>query len=155
MLKTLYRYESVFKEELGDSFNPEIFMVELENRESSLAKSIHHSDRLLGIMLGYGNRNATLFQERLSLLKKITKRKKENLEPDFELIHQFELIDSQLSDFNEFEENPFTIPLNFFADMSHPESEEFKEIYTIERAQVEALMRQPKFREKVMRRLVE
>ena len=51
MLRVLREHESIFKEELGESFTPESFLAKLETRETSLAKAINKSQKLMGIML--------------------------------------------------------------------------------------------------------
>ena len=113
MLAVLQEHLPTFKQELGDLFTPESFLEKLERGELSLAQLTHDSDRLLGIMLGYGERNATLFQERFDFLRAISRRKKENLPQDSVLTAKLNAIEAQLGDFSEFEEDPVIPPLYF------------------------------------------
>jgi hypothetical protein len=155
MINVLNDHIAIFKEKLGDSFTPESFLAKLEKRELSLAQAIQDSDRLLGIMLGYGERNATLFQERFDLLRAVSKRKKENLPLDCILLGRLEAIEAKLGDFSEPEEEPILPPLYFLADTSHPETIALKQQYTRDRQKIERLMRKPKFMDRVLNRLVE
>lgn len=155
MLDILHQHISIFRGELGDSFTPESFLEKLEKREISLAKATHDSDLLLGIMLGYGERNATLFQERFDLLRAISKRKKENLPPNPTLNIRLDVIEAQLGDFSEFEEDPIVPPLYFLADTSHPETKILKQKYTQDKQTIEELMEKPKFRDKVLEKLTQ
>lgn len=154
MLHVLYEHQSIFKQKLGNSFTPELFLETLEKKEISLAKAIHDNDQLLGIMLGYGERNAMLFQERFDLMKAESKRKKENLPKDEELIKKLDIIESKLSDFSEFEEDAILPPIYFLADTSHPETLELKKKYENDRQQIEKLMKKPHFADRILERLM-
>jgi hypothetical protein len=153
MLKVLNEHISVFKEELGDDFAPESFLARLENREVSLSKAIHDSDRLLGIMLGYGERNATLFQQRFDLLRTISKRKKENLSQYDDLEERLNAIEAQLDDFSECEENALVPPLYFLADNSHSETHALRQKYAQDRRKIEEFTQQRKFIDEVLKTL--
>lgn len=154
MLNVLHQHISIFRRELGESFTPEFFLEKIEKREMSLGKATHDSDLLLGIMLGYGERNATLFQERFDLLRAISKRK-ENLPPNVTLNSKLDTIEAQLGDFSEFEEDPIIPPLYFLADTSHPETKTLKQKYTQDKIAIEKLMRKPSFIDKVLQRLTQ
>lgn len=149
LLEVLHTHESIFKQELGESFNPESFLEILEKREITLAKATNDSHRLLGIMLGYGARNATLFQERVNLTKAVKRMS------DEELIRKLEVVESQIGDFNEFEEDdPMIPPLYFLADISHPETVALKKRYAQDREAIERLMKKPRFMDLVLKRLL-
>lgn len=154
LLNVLYSHESVFKEELGDSFTPESFLKSIERREISLAKAIHNNDRLLGIMLGYGERNATLFQERLDIMKELEKREKNETPPFDELIEKLQAVENRLTDFNEFEEDPIIPPLYFLADASHKETIELRKRYKEDQKKIAELLGQSNFMDKVMKQLM-
>ena len=155
LLETLRKHELVFKQELGDAFTPELFLEQLDMGKVSLAKSIHKNQRLLGIMLGYGERNATLFQERFDLMKAISKRKKENLPQDIQLNVQLNGVEEKLSDFSALEENATLPPLYFLADAADPETIELKSQYEHDRRKIEQLMQKPNFMDMVLQRLIE
>lgn len=155
LLDVLQNHETTFKQELGDSFTPETFLEYLDKRKVSLAQAIHKNQRLLGIMLGYGESNATLFQERFDLMKAAIKMKKENLLQDNELIAKLNALESQLGDFSDLEEDAIIPPLYFLADISHPETIELKRRYEKDRQKIEEMMKQSNFMDKVMQRLVE
>jgi hypothetical protein len=154
LLAVLHDHEPVFKQELGELFKPESFLAQLEKRELSLTKAIHNNHRLLGIMLGYGERNATLFQERFELIQEISKRKRENLPQDSELTKKLHVIEAQLSDFSEFEEDAIIPPLYFLADVSHPETIELKKRYENDRQKIEELTEKPNFQNEILRQLL-
>jgi hypothetical protein len=155
MLNVLHEHKNAFKQELGETFTPETFLEKIEKKEVSLAQATHDSQRLLGIMLGYGERNATLFQERFDLLRECSKQKKDNLTQVNELSEKLNQVESQLGDFNDFEEEPIIAPLYFFADITHSETIELKQRYANDRAKIEELMKQPKFKGRVLKRLLE
>lgn len=154
MLRVLHEHASIFQEELGDSFTPESFLEKLAKRETSFAQATHHSDKLLGIMLGYGVRNATLFQERYDLMKAISKRKKENLLEEEQLVQKLEIIESQVGCFNELDIEAVVHPLYFLADNSHPETIALRQQYEEERPRLIELRKKNNFMDFVLQRLV-
>lgn len=155
LFDVLLKHEMIFKQELGDSFTPNSFLKMLEKKEISLAGAIQKNQRLLGIMLGYGERNATLFQERFNLMKAIAKRAKEELPEDEELTQKLKIMETQFSDFSELEEDPIIPPLYFLADIFHPETIELKQKYENDRQKIKDLMKDPNFMDRVLNRLVE
>lgn len=153
LLEVLHKHEAIFKQELGESFTAESFLEKLEKREISFSKATNDSHRLLGIMLGYGERNATLFQEKVNLTKAVKQIKDGH--KNEELIRKLGIVESQIGDFNEFEENdPIIPPLYFLADNSHPETIALKDKYAQERQKIEKLMKQSQFMDLVLKRLV-
>lgn len=154
MIRVLNEHESLFKEELGDAFTPESFLEKLEKREISLAKATHNNDRLLGIMLGYGVRNATLFQERFDLLRALSKIKNENFPKDEILTTKLETLESQVGCFSELDADAIIPPLYFLADVSHPESIALREQYEQERQHIIEMRKQNNFMDLVLKRLV-
>jgi uncharacterized protein YihD (DUF1040 family) len=154
MLHVLEEHSSIFKEELGEDFNPELFLERLEKKEVSITKAINKSQKLMGIMLGYGVRNATLFQERFNIRKSMWKREKDNLPEDEALTKKLANVEGQCNDFSELEEDAIMHPLYFLADTSHPETVRLKKQYEDDRQKIEELMRQPKFMNKVLERLI-
>lgn len=154
LLSVLHENESIFRQELDDPFTPELFLEKLEKRETSLAKLIHNNHRLLGIMLGYGVRNATLFQERSELLKEITKRQQAELSEDGTLTQKLNALESHMGDFSELDANATVHPLYFLADVSHPETIALKKQYEEERQEIIELRKKRNFRDLVLERLV-
>ena len=154
MLRILHDHEPLFKEELGDSFTPESFLEKLEKRQISLAMAIHKSQKLLGIMLGYGERNATLFQERCDLQEEIEKRKKLNLSEDEALAVRLNAIESQSGCFSELDAEAVIHPIYFLADVSHPETVVLKQQYERERQRIVELRKKHDFMDHVLRRLI-
>ncbi len=154
MLRLLHEHESIFKEELGDSFIPESFLAMLEKREISLAKATHNSDKLLGIMLGYGVRNATIFQERQNLIKAIAKRKRENHLQEDGLSQKLQALEAQVGCFSELDANALIHPLYFLADLSHQETISLQKGYEQERQQIIELRKKADFMDVVFKRLL-
>lgn len=155
MLQLLHNHEAIFKEELGESFIPEVFVERLKKKEISLAEATKKNQKLLGILLGYGVRNASLFQERFDLMKAVAKRKKENLPQDDELTAKLKALEARAGDFSELEEDALLPPLYFLVDVSHLETIELKKQYEQDRQKIEKMMQQPNFLNKVIQRLVE
>ncbi len=153
MLRALHEHESIFKEILGDSFTPESFLAKIEKREISLAKAINNSQTLMGLMLGYGVRNATLFQERFDLMRTAWKREKENLPEDEILTKKLADIETQCGCFSELDADATIHPLYFLADVSHPESIALKKQYEKERQEIIELRKKPNFMDLVLERL--
>ena len=154
LLNVLDENEAIFRQELDDSFTPASFLEKLEKRETSLAKAIHHNYRLLGIMLGYGVRNATLFQERSELLKEITKRQKAELPEDSTLTQKLYVLESHVGDFSELDADALIHPLYFLADVFHPETIALKKKYEDERQEIIELRKKRNFMDLVLERLV-
>jgi hypothetical protein len=145
LLRVLQAHKTVFKEELGDSFSPQSFLEQLDKREVSFAQATHHNQKLIGIMLGYGLRNATLFKERCDLKKAIAKRKKANLAVDERLTQQLSDLEAHCGDFSDLEEEAIVRPLYFLADLSHPETISLKQRYEKERVRLIELRKRPNF----------
>lgn len=142
MLRVLREHEQIFKEELGASFTAESCLEKLEKRELSLAETIKGSRRLMGIMLGYGERNASLFQKRYELMK----------QPDSSSM--LADIETQCGNFSALEPDAIIHPLYFLADPSHPETIALKQLYEQERKHIIALRKQRNFMDLVLQRLV-
>lgn len=155
MLRVLREHSSIFKEELGEKFTPESFLEKLEKREVSIATAINDSQQLMGIMLGYGVRNATLFQDRCVFKKAKSQREKNSLPEDETITKHLADIEAQCGDFSEFEADAIIPPLYFLADVSHPETIRLKKTYEDDRQKIETLMKKPNFMDKVLQRLVE
>lgn len=154
MLRILDDHKSIFREELGQSFSPESFLEKLEKKEISVAKAINKSQKLMGIMLGYGIRNASLFQERFDIMKAIWKREKDGLPEDKALTQKLAEFETQCGDFSELEEDAIIHPLYFLADVSHPETIALKHQYEQERQKIIELKKKPNFMNLVLERLV-
>ncbi len=154
MLRVLQEHESIFREELGESFTPVAFLERLEKREVSLANAINGSQRLMGIMLGYGVRNATLFQERYDIVKVIWKREKENMSEDEILAKKLADVEEQCGDFSELDADAVIHPLYFLADVTHPETIALQQKYEQERQQIIELRKKRNFMDLVLQRLV-
>lgn len=129
-------------------------MEKLEKREISIAKATNGSQRLMGIMLGYGLRNATLFQKRYDIMQAVWKRKKENLMEDETLIKQLADIEAQCGDFSELEADAIIHPLYFLADISNPETIDLQKKYEQERQEIMQLRKKCNFMDLVLKRLV-
>ncbi|NGX61507.1 MAG: hypothetical protein K940chlam9_00993 [Chlamydiae bacterium] len=153
MLRILHEHESIFAKELGASFTPESFLAKLEKRELSMATATNKSQRLIGIILGYGVRNATLFQERYDTMKAIWKREKENLPEDTALTKKIADIEAQCGDFSELDADAIIHPLYFLADVSHPETIALQKKYEQERQQIISLRKKHNFMDLVLERL--
>jgi|GEM_PF-6714414 len=150
MLQLLKTHEAIFKEELGDSFTPESFLETLKNRKLSLGQATKNNQKLLGIMLGYGVRNATLFQERYHLMKKITQG---GLAEINELTDKLNRLEEQVGNFSELEEDASISPLYFLADRYHPETMTLKKQYELDRQNIEHMQQKPHFMDTVLQRL--
>ncbi|NGX61771.1 MAG: hypothetical protein K940chlam9_01260 [Chlamydiae bacterium] len=153
MLQVLRDNEAIFKEEIGESFTPESFLERLEKREISFAKATGKNQRLIGIMLGYGERNATIFQKRFDLMKVVARRKKENLPEDETMKKELDAIESRIACFSEPEADATIHPLYFLADVSHPETVALKRKYEQEREQIIELRKKGNFMDLVLQRL--
>jgi hypothetical protein len=71
-----------------------------------------------------------------------------------EFSKKLEALEAQLGDFSEFERDPITTPIYFLADISHPETIALKERYAKDRQKIEALVKGPKFMDRVFQRLL-
>jgi hypothetical protein len=154
MLRVLRENSSIFKEELGEDFTPESFLEKLEKREVSIAIAIKESQKLMGIMLGYGVRNATLFQDRFVFKKALSQIEKNNFHEDETITKHLADIEAQCEDFSEFEADAVIPPLYFLADVSHPETIELKRQYEKDRQKIEEMMQKPNFMDMDLKRLV-
>jgi len=140
MLALLHKHQSIFKEKLGSSFEPEFFLKKIESRELSLAQAIHGNLGLLGIMLGYGVKNSMLYQERYEIRKAINDRKG-LLATGNELEMRLKAINEKFNNFSEYEEFASIMPLHFCAVLEDEETKELKKQYTKDREAIQAIMK--------------
>lgn len=155
MLALLHSHEKIFKEILGDSFNPETFLEKIEKKEISLAKAINDHQGLLGIMLGYGVRNSQLFQERNEIGKEI-KKIKFLLKKESDLHNKIQEISSHMEIFSPLEYSfPLMWPVSFCADFSDPETKDLKKKYSCERLQIGEIKKKLNFIDLALKRLIE
>lgn len=154
LLNVLKEHELVFKQVLGDSFAPESFLEKIEKKEVPFAEAVRRSQALLGIMLGYGERNAMLFQEKMRLYWK-KKQLKGVLKKDSELHKKYQESDSKLQCFNELEEFAAIMPLYFASDNMHPETTALRKKYKEDQLKIVELMSQPNFMDRVLERLIQ
>ena len=112
-IKSINRHKSLFEYVLKKKINPEILLHDIENGKISFWESIRFNEMLLGILLGYGAHNATLFNQRQHHFFDIFKRDKATLETK----------KNKLEFFGE-ERHPVMIvnPVQFAADLAHPET---------------------------------
>jgi len=69
LLKKIEEHRDVFKKTLGDYGSAECLLHELSKEDTTLEAICRGSEELKGIMLGYGARNAFLFQRREELIR--------------------------------------------------------------------------------------
>ncbi|MFV0341139.1 MAG: hypothetical protein ACK5MA_11040 [Parachlamydiaceae bacterium] len=63
-IKTIQNHSDRFQEITGSRLDPERLLLELENGKTSLQQAIHFNEELLGILLGFGQLNASHYSRR-------------------------------------------------------------------------------------------
>lgn len=152
LLDILERNWAHFQKELGKTFTPLELLQQLESGTHTLCEAIKANDKLLGIMLGYGVRNASLFQERAELKRALAEQRKFEGSVDT-LMHKLNLLEMHLTDFNALDEEARIHPLYFLADPMHPETHSLNKQYENERQEILRLIEKGDFLESTLERL--
>lgn len=127
--------QPIFEEILGHKVIPEKLLKEIESGNSSFQAAIKNSEILWGILLGYGEHNARLYSRRDEISRFIGQTKLMLKRPmpsaEFQTIEtEEEYLWAQLQSFNDNDDllSPIA-PVNFAADLSHPETKLLEKKY--------------------------
>lgn len=134
-LKAVKKYQRTFNEILGYQVNPEKLLQSIESGFSKFQSAIQNSEILWGILLGYGEHNARLYERKNEMTRLIGRSKLilKNTNPsmNFQSIEdEKKFLDAMLQSFNDsFDCICFINPVNFVADLTHPETLMLKRKY--------------------------
>lgn len=118
--ETVNDHIKLFRRMIHPTLSWESLLEEIQNENKDLLDTLHRNKILLGILLGFGKHNASLFQRREELLNALGKdlRKSELLE------EKIKTLNSKLQFFHDYD--PAIIAtinrVHFVADPSHPET---------------------------------
>lgn len=134
-IETVNENINIFKSILGNHVTSENLLKEIEN-QATLLELLKYNNRLLGILLGYGDSNAQLFEKREEIYDFLSGKKLYldlmTNSKDFDKVHEgLETIQSKLKLFNPLitlhMEN--TLTPSFLADPDHPETIKLQKQY--------------------------
>jgi hypothetical protein len=149
-LQTVTLHLDTFRQLLGYSLTADSLLEKIE-KERCFIKNINYSERLLGILLGYGDHNAKLYCRRHHLRKFIVSQTMPRLpekipspsknfssiEEECKFLHQ------KLSAFEDHNYSPLVLPpIQFAADRCHLETKQFKQKYARLRGNISSLYAQ-------------
>ncbi len=149
-IKCVNEHLGLFQRVLNKKIDPRIFLEEIEN-DHSLLKSIDHNEMLLGIVLGYGKNNASLFVKR-------SKNSFEFYQDDEFYVGDAELqpIHKKLGFFGDYSYSPLIVSsVHFVADLEHPETKALEKKYRELRGKISAIYAQGDFLEITLSKLTE
>lgn len=124
--ETVTLHQSIFKCALGDQATPEWLLAQIASEKVDLWELLQYRQDLMGLLLGFGLHNPTLFQERQRLANIHLFRPGEQKRLTNKLI----ALDSLLEGIGSYEYSPVLLGEVYFAgDPSHPETMVLKNKY--------------------------
>lgn len=143
-INSINEHKSLFEQVLNKRINPEKFLQNIVNSKISFWESINFNEMLLGILLGYGTHNAYHFNkrnlhffDRFYPKKMALESKKINLEFFGEERHPMMIVN----------------PVQFAADLSHPETIKLDKKYRELRTKISSIYSNGNFLEKTLSQL--
>lgn len=136
-----------FKKVLGSSITPARLLDLIIDKKKSLTEILNHDRTLLGIILGYGKHNASLFHRRYVLENAFIKRH-DLLEKEIKKINE-----RLQSHHNEKSHLLFSFLPNFVCDPTHPETQELHNGYIQQRKEFNELYRNGNFLEVTLKKI--
>ena len=111
-LETIEKHLMIFEDVLGKKIDSETYLQDIENERVSFWTSIQYNEMLLGILLGYGEHNASFFNQQASHAPTVSMK-----------MSSTKLADIKLKSSNR-DIFPMMIvnPVQFSADLAHPET---------------------------------
>lgn len=146
LIETVETHLCIFEKVLNRKIEPKKFLEDIENGSNSLQKSIDNNEMLLGILLGYGKHNASLFIKKNCDIPELCRREdfQEFLTGDAEL----KPIHKKLDFFGDHKYSPIILgSVHFVADFSHPETKILQEKYNELRGKISKIYAQGDFLE--------
>ncbi len=156
-LKVVEDNIDLFRKELGPNITAAGLLSTFQHDSRSVFEILRYREGLLGILLGYGRHNATLFQQREDLIGPLSGYHGKIAHPSYHLMRhpkkitahqrQLENIEKQLMSFGEEWIEPVLMPLQFpgfGADMEHEETKALAREYKLVLSKIlEAYSKQP------------
>ena len=113
-IETITNNISLFEAIFHKKIDPEKLLDEIANEKKPFLTSIHHNEMLFGLLLGYGEHNASLYNKsRRSQVARILFPKKIKLDCSDEKYHPMMIVN----------------PVQFAADLDHPETKALQKKY--------------------------
>lgn len=131
------KHIDLFERILNKKIDSSVFLEEIEQGRS-LLKSIHNNEMILGIMLGYGKNNASLFIKR-------TRNSFEFYQDNEFYVGDAKLqpIHKKLNFFGDYGYSPLIVnSVHFVADLEHPETKDLEKKYRLLRGKISAIYAQ-------------
>jgi len=143
-LEVVDENNNVFNKILGDNLTASQLLEKMET-EHKFMSLIHESEILLGILLGYGEHNARLYEQRMKLKRLISVPSligqapltSEGLSP---IQEEYDFLNEQLKSFEDHVYSPLLLPpIHFAADPNDKETKCLKKKYNHLRGQISLL----------------
>jgi hypothetical protein len=138
-IKTVNHNLFLFETLLDQKIDPKKILDDIEKGKLLLWQSIKHNEILLGILLGYGNHNAYLFNEKSFFRTHyLFSRKISKLKCSDEEIYPLMIVN----------------PVQYSADLDHPETKMLQKMYKNLRKKISAIYSQGDFLEITLSQLI-
>ena len=138
-----------FKAVLGSDITPEILLEKIISKQAPLEKVLNHHPCLIGIVLGFGKHNSSLFYRRSLLEKEFNLKKQDLIEQEVDKLKEKQQFSDCKSDILLFSSLP-----RFAFDPTHPETQELHNKYTQQRKKFTNLHQHGTFLEVTLKNLV-
>lgn len=150
-IKTVENHLRLFETVLNRKINPKKLLDDIESGRISFQKSIENNQMLLGILLGYGQHNASLFNKRCRDPFEYYANSQGFFVGDAEL----KPIDNKLTSFGDYRYLPLVIgPIHFVADNDHAETKAIRKKFKELRGKISAIYAQGDFLEITLSKLI-
>ena len=151
-IKTVDNHKSLFEAVLGKKIDARFLLESIEKGKISLLRSIDNNEMLLGILLGYGKHNSSLYM----------KRSRDFLEFEVGDEDRFYVGDARLKPihkklnfFGSYGYSPLIVSsVHFVADFSHPETKYLERKYKDARGKISSIYSQGDFLEITLTQLI-
>lgn len=153
---------TVFKEKLGSNLTPETLLKEIEDTHK-FASIIKNDEVLWGILLGYGLRNAKLYDKKHRLesfiyadeVPKLPIKKPSPSKNFSSIEEELDFLESKTGSFGEYEYSPrIQNSVNFMVDPKHSETKALEVKYERLRGKISAIYAQGDFLEIILSKLI-
>ncbi len=156
--ETIQNHITTFKRVLGEKFSAELLLEQIEKPNADIRKLLKNNHALLGILLGFGNHNSELYENREQLYRK---KYLLNCVKDYKKILKIQKQIDDLWRILQVRNDYYTYTLvtrhqvAYACDRNHPESLQLEEKYEKQARQVDVILNEKEWVENIMLKLMQ
>lgn len=144
-IRTIKRHSLLFESVLGHKIIPEQMLNDIEYRKISFSETIQNNEMLLGILLGYGKHNSSLY----------SKKERDYFNSPLLSMTALEHSTIKLEACGDYGFYPFLINSVYFSgDLSHPETKFLQKKYRQQRSKISGIYNYGDFLEITLSKLI-